>query len=85
MAPAAGLGCCQPPVVEWHPRRSGAGSAVLRELAGQGIADVWACCFKESAPPERLIRGMGFEFMPAGRYAAPNDREYESLEFRITL
>lgn len=60
-------------------------SAVLRELSKQGVAYVWACCFKENASSERLIRGMGFEFMQEGRYAAPNDREYESLEFRITL
>lgn len=58
---------------------------VLNELAEEGIAYVWACCFKENAASERLIRSMGFEFQGEGTFYSQNDREYESLEFRMSL
>jgi hypothetical protein len=35
MAPGAGLGCCQPHLVEWHNSQSGAGGAVL--LSGRSV------------------------------------------------
>lgn len=60
-------------------------NAVLRELERDNVVYVWACCFQENAASERLIRGMGFEFQQEGIFNSRNDREYESLEFRITL
>lgn len=59
--------------------------AVLKELSRRSIVYVWACCFKENAPSERLIRRIGFEFQQEGIFNSPNDREYESLEFRMKL
>lgn len=56
-------------------------NAVLEELARRRIAYVWACCFRENAASEGLIRSLGFEFRQAGSYISANDREYESLEF----
>lgn len=58
-------------------------NAVLKELAGNNITYVWACCFKENVNSERLIRSMGFEFRQEGIFDSPNDRKYESLEFRM--
>ena len=60
-------------------------SVLLRELAKYNIAYVWACCFKENTASERLIRSLGFEFQQAGVFDSPNDKRYESLEFRIKL
>ena len=60
-------------------------TAVLEELKEQNVRYVWACCFQENSASEKLIRAMGFEFQQEGTYDAPNDREYKSLEFRITL
>ena len=60
-------------------------NAILKKLSQESIAYVWACCFKVNAASERLIRSLGFEFQEAGTYFSPNDREYESLEFRIAL
>lgn len=60
-------------------------NAVLKELAKHKIVYVWACCFKENAASERLIRSMGFEFQEEGTFDAANDRSYESLEFRMKL
>lgn len=59
--------------------------AVLRDLAQKGVVFVWACCFKGNAASENLIHSLGFEFQQEGSYDAPNDRRYESLEFRIIL
>lgn len=59
--------------------------AVLEELSKLNIVYVWACCFKENVPSEGLIRSVGFEFQQEGTFNSPNDREYESLEFRIKL
>lgn len=59
--------------------------ALLSELKRKGIMYVWACCFKENAASEKLIRSAGFEFQKEGTFQTPNDREYESLEFRIKL
>ena len=58
---------------------------VLKELAKHNIVYVWACCFKENVASERLIRSIGFEFQQEGVFNSPNDKEYESLEFRMTL
>ncbi|MDD5935317.1 MAG: GNAT family N-acetyltransferase [Clostridiales bacterium] len=60
-------------------------NAVLKELSKRNIVYVWACCFKENIPSERLIRSIGFEFQQEGTFNSPNDREYESLEFRMKL
>ena len=60
-------------------------NAVLKELAKNNIMYVWACCFKENINSERLIRSMGFEFQQEGNFDSPNDRKYESLEFRMKL
>ena len=60
-------------------------SAVLKELAKRNIVYVWACCFKENVSSEKLIRSIGFEFQQEGTFNSPNDREYESLEFRMKL
>lgn len=60
--------------------------AVLKDLArNNNVAYVWACCFKENVNSEKLIRSMGFGFQQEGVFDSPNDRQYESLEFRITL
>lgn len=60
-------------------------AAVLEALAERSISYVWACCIQENAASERLIRSLGFELQQEGRFHAPNDREYPSFEFRITL
>lgn len=60
-------------------------NAVLKELAERSITYVWACCFKENAASERLIRSVGFEFRQEGGFDSPGDREYESLEFCLSL
>ena len=60
--------------------------AVLKDLArNNNVAYVWACCFKENVNSEKLIRSMGFGLQQEGVFDSPNDRKYESLEFRITL
>lgn len=59
--------------------------AVLKELEDEGITYVWACCFKGNEASEHLIRKLGFEFQKEGTFEAPNDRVYESYEFRMTL
>lgn len=58
--------------------------AVLDALRQNGVAYVWACCFKENTASEHLIRSMGFEFQLEGTFAAP-DKIYQSLEYRITI
>lgn len=60
-------------------------NVVLEELSRSNIAYVWACCFKENTASEKLIRSIGFEFQQEGIFDAPNDRKYESLEFRMKL
>lgn len=60
-------------------------NAVLKELSRNNIVYVWACCFKENVASEKLIRSMGFEFQKEGTFDSPNDRKYESLEFRMKL
>lgn len=60
-------------------------NAVLNELSKENIAYVWACCFKENADSQRLIRSLGFEFQQEGYFDSSNDRRYESLEFRMKL
>lgn len=59
--------------------------AVLAELKREGIAYVWACCFKGNDASEKLIRSLGFDFIQEGTYEVENDREYGSLEFRLEL
>lgn len=59
--------------------------AVLQELAKSKVKYVWACCFRENAASEKLIRSLGFEFQQQGTFCAANDRIYESLEFRTVL
>lgn len=59
--------------------------AVLKELSRDNIAYVWACCFKDNTVSEKLIRSIGFEFQQEGIFDSPNDRRYESLEFRMKL
>ena len=60
-------------------------NAVLEKLAKNSIIYVWACCFKENTNSEKLIRSIGFEFQQEGIFDSPNDRIYESLEFRKTI
>ena len=60
-------------------------NAVLGELEKNNIMYVWACCFKENTNSEKLIRSIGFEFQQEGIFDSPNDRRYESLEFRKTI
>lgn len=60
-------------------------NAVLQELSKNNIVHVRACCFKENVVSEKLIRSIGFEFQQKGIFDSPNDRKYESLEFRIKL
>ena len=60
-------------------------NAVLKELSRNNISYVWACCFKENIVSEKLIRSIGFEFQQEGIFDSPNDRKYESLEFRMKL
>ena len=60
-------------------------NAVLKELARNNISYVGACCFKENIVSEKLIRSIGFEFQQEGTFDSPNDRKYESLEFRMKL
>ncbi len=60
-------------------------NTVLKELARNNIAYVRACCFKENVDSEKLIRSIGFEFQQEGIFDSPNDRKYESLEFRMKL
>lgn len=62
-----------------------AANAVLKELAGNNITYVWACCFKENVDSAKLIKSIGFEFQQEGIFNSPNDRKYESLEFRMIL
>lgn len=59
--------------------------AVLQELRRQNIVYVWACCFTENTASEKLIQALHFTFQQQGTYDAPNDRTYDSLEYRITL
>lgn len=59
--------------------------AVLQELSRRKVEYVWACCFKENTASERLIRRAGFEFQQEGTFDSPNDKRYESLEFRKKL
>jgi len=59
--------------------------AVLKELEDEGITYVWACCFKGNEVSEHLIRKLGFEFQKEETFEAPNDKVYESYEFRMTL
>lgn len=59
--------------------------AVLATLKGQGVKYVWACCFKENTASKELIQKSGFDFVQEGTHQPVNDREYETLEFRIVL
>ena len=58
---------------------------LLAVIIVKNIVYGWACCFKENVPSERLIRSIGVEFQQEGTFYSPNDREYESLEFRMKL
>lgn len=60
-------------------------TAVLQELKEDGIAYVWACCFKGNDASEMLIKALNFELQQEGKYTPANDKEYVSLEYRITL
>lgn len=60
-------------------------NAVLKELSRNNIVYVWACCIKDNIASEKLIRSIGFEFQQEGIFDSPNDRRYESLEFRKTI
>lgn len=60
--------------------------AVLKYLAANGKAYVWACCFKGNEPSRRLIESLGFTFMQEGEfYSESLEREFESLEYRMAL
>lgn len=59
---------------------------VLDKLKARGIKYVWACCFKENLASKRVIEKCGFEFMQEGRfYSESLDKEFDSLEYRLTL
>lgn len=60
-------------------------NAVLKDLTGNNITYVWACCFRENVASAKLIRSLGFELRREGVFNSPNDRKYETLEFIIAL